>query len=251
VPRTKNSLIFQPDVIIFDVDGVLVDVRGSFHRTTLETVRFFTHKRVTPHDLQKWKNRSGFNDDWKLSTAWVQSLGGKVEYEEVKRKFLELYWGTNGDRGNVNREKWLLPRPQLRRLAARAELAIFTGRVRKELDYTLDRYGVREFFGHIVTAEDVSRPKPAPEGLLAIVNGRDSSKAIYVGDNVDDALSAQAAGIPFVGVVSREIERSRLREALLRKHGAKAILENVKDLARRIASPGRGASAKTSIPSAV
>ena len=83
------------------------------------------------------------------------------------------------------------------------------------------------------------------------MNGRDSSKAIYVGDNVDDALSAQAAGIPFVGVVSREIERSRLREALLRKHGAKAILENVKDLARRIASPGRGASAKTSIPSAV
>ena len=34
-------------VIIFDVDGVLVDVRGSFHTTVLETVRFFTGKRVT------------------------------------------------------------------------------------------------------------------------------------------------------------------------------------------------------------
>ncbi|MDE3109764.1 MAG: HAD family hydrolase, partial [Acidobacteriota bacterium] len=106
----------HPEVIVFDVDGVLVDVRGSFHRTTLQTVRHFTKKRVTAHDLHKWKNQSGYNDDWKLSTAWVQSLGGKFEYDEVKRRFIELYWGTNGDRGNVAREKWLLPRPQLRRL---------------------------------------------------------------------------------------------------------------------------------------
>lgn len=245
VPKTKNPLKFQPDVIIFDVDGVLVDVRGSFHRTTLETVRFFTKKRVTPHDLHKWKNQSGFNDDWKLSTAWVQSLGGKFEYDEVKRKFLELYWGTNGDRANVEREKWLLPRPQLRRLSAGAELAIFTGRVRKELDYTLDRYGVREFFRHIVTAEDVSRPKPAPDGLAAILNGRDPSKAIYVGDNVDDALAAQAAGMPFVGVVSREIERSRTREALLRSYGARTILGNVKELEGRIAASRGAAPART------
>ena len=126
----------QPQLIIFDVDGVLVDVRGSFHRTTLETVRFFTGKRVTRAQLHDWKNRSGFNDDWKFSTAWVQSLGGKNEYDEVKSKFVELYWGREGS-GNVSREKWLLSSAQLRRLAKRAELAIFTGRTRKELDHTL------------------------------------------------------------------------------------------------------------------
>lgn len=249
MPTSKDSLKFQPEVIIFDVDGVLVDVRGSFHRTTLETVRFFTHERVTAHQLQKWKNQSGFNDDWKLSTAWVQSLGGKFEYDEVKQKFVELYWGANGDRGNVEREKWLLPKPQLRRLAARAELAIFTGRVRKELNYTLDRNGVHEFFGHIVTAEDVSNPKPAPEGLLAILNGREPAKAIYVGDNVDDALAAQAAGVAFVGVVSAEIERSRTRAALLRKLGAKIIVSHVKELESRISRATPVSRARTSVPS--
>lgn len=219
-----------------------MDVRGSFHRTTLETVRHFTGKRVTPHDLQKWKNQSGYNDDWKLSTAWVQSLGGKHEYDEVKRKFVDLYWGANGDRGNVKREKWLLPRPQLRRLAARAELAIFTGRVRKELNYTLERCGVRKFFSRIVTAEDVTKPKPDPEGLLAILSGRDPASAVYVGDNVDDALAAQAAGMPFIGIVAPDIERSRTRAALLRKMGAKAILKSVKVLDRHIgprAAPAR------------
>ena len=176
-------------VIIFDVDGVLVDTTGSFQRTTLETVRFFTGQRVTRRELHQWKNRPGFNDDWKLSTAWVQSLGGTQTYDEVKRKFVELYWGAH-QKGNVAREKWLLPRPQLKRLAAISELAIFTGRVWEELNYTLDRSKVREYFPHIVTAEDVKQGKPHPEGLLKILNGRSPSSALYVGDNVDDALAA-------------------------------------------------------------
>src|ERR1700685_981349 len=177
---------FHPSVIIFDVDGVLVDTRGSFQRTTLETVEFFVGKRVSRRELHQWKNRPGFNDDWKLSTAWVNALGKKIEYDEVKRKFVELYWGKNG-KGNVAREKWLLPRAALRRLASRAELALFTGRVHAEADYTLDRCRVREFFHSIVTVEDVTRPKPDPEGLLKILRGRDPAKALYLGDNVDDA----------------------------------------------------------------
>ena len=148
-------MIQKPSLIIFDVDGVLVDVSGSFHQTVLETVKHFTGKRVTLAELHRWKNRSGYNDDWKLSTAWVQSLGGKFEYDEVKRKFVEIYWGKNGKRGNVRREKWLLSRASLRRLAKNAELALFTGRVWDELDYTLDRCKTRNFFRQIVTAEDV------------------------------------------------------------------------------------------------
>ncbi|MGA8765518.1 MAG: HAD family hydrolase [Candidatus Acidiferrales bacterium] len=224
-----DKIITQPEIVIFDVDGVLVDVRGSFHTTVLETVRSFTKKRVTRAELHRWKNKSGFNDDWKLSTAWVQSLGGKFEYDEVKRKFVELYWGKNG-KGNVAREKWLLPRTSLRRLAGRAELALFTGRVRAEADYTLDRCRVREFFRQIITVEDVQRPKPDPEGLLKILNGRDPATALYLGDNVDDALASRAAQIPFLGILPRNSEARRTRSALLTKHGARAILDDVKEL---------------------
>ena len=219
-----------PEVIIFDVDGVLVDVRGSFHSTVLETVRYFTGKRVTRAELHLWKNRSGFNDDWKLSTAWVRSLGGRQEYDQVKKKFVELYWGEGGQGGNVDHEKWLLPRASLRRLAKRAELALFTGRVRMETDYTLDRLKMREFFRQIVTVEDVAKPKPDPEGLRKILAGRDPAKAIYLGDNVDDAIAAQAAGIPFIGILPQSLGARRARRALLRKHGAVAVLRDVTQL---------------------
>jgi len=219
----------MPEVIVFDIDGVLVDVRGSFHKTTLETVRFFTGKRVTRTELQGWKSKSGFNDDWKLSTAWVHSLGGNTPYEEVKRKFVEVYWGANGE-GNVVREKWLLPRTSLRRLAKQAELALFTGRVRAETDYTLNRCRVGEFFRQIVTVEDVKRPKPNAEGLLKILKGRDPAAALYIGDNIDDALAARAAGVPFLGVLPRKSEARRRRATQLRESGAQAVLDNVSEL---------------------
>jgi len=241
-PRTlrsnKRALRSQPKLIIFDVDGVLVDVRGSFHRTTLETVKFFTGKHVTRAELHDWKNQSGFNDDWKLSTAWVQSLGGKFEYEEVKSKFIELYWGEQGT-GNVTREKWLLPTAQLQRLAKRAELAIFTGRTRKELDHTLERCRVRRFFKNVVTVEDVSHPKPDPEGLLKILKAGDPRTAIYVGDNIDDALASQSARIPFVGIAFGRGEARRHRRDLLQKIGAQAVLSDVTRLENWLKAPVR------------
>jgi HAD superfamily hydrolase (TIGR01548 family) len=227
VSRDKTGV--HAELIIFDVDGVLIDVRGSFHRTTLQTVRFFTGKRVTSDELQKWKNRSGFNDDWTLSTAWVQSLGGKFEYEEVKRKFIELYWGNDGA-GNVSREKWLLPRASLVRLSEFAELAIFTGRTRKELDYSLELCRVRNFFGRIVTVEDVARPKPDPEGLLEILRGQDPAGAIYVGDSIDDAIASQSAGIPFVGVSFGKGEARRQRAKLLKERGARTVIDKITGL---------------------
>lgn len=208
-----------------------METRRSFQRTTLETVNFFTKKRVTLRELHMWKNRPGFNDDWKLCTAWVRDLGFDVTFDQIKAKFQELYWGKDdGNTGNVTGEKWLLPPARLRRLSRRAELAIFTGRYYREMDYTLDRNNLHGLFGQIVTVEHTKRPKPAPDGLLKILNGRDPATALYLGDNVDDALAAQAAGVPFVGVLPRKSEERRQRAARLKHLGALTILGHVNEL---------------------
>jgi HAD superfamily hydrolase (TIGR01548 family) len=223
----------HPEVIVFDVDGVLVDTRESFLRTTLETVKFFTKKRVTARQWHAWKNKPGFNDDWKLSTAWVHSLGFDFTYDEIKAKFVELYWGPNGDGskgGFVNGEKWLLPKPTLRSLNKKAELAIFTGRVAREMDWTLNRQGVRNLFHQIVTADDVKHGKPAPDGLIKLLHGRDPQVALYLGDNVDDANASRAAGVPFVGVLPRNSEERRQRGATLKTLGALTIIGHIREL---------------------
>ncbi len=48
-----------PRLVIFDVDGVLVDVHGSYHRSILDTVKHFTGRRFTYADIQQWKSRVG------------------------------------------------------------------------------------------------------------------------------------------------------------------------------------------------
>ena len=219
-----------PKLVIFDVDGVLVDVRGSFHKSILDTVRFFTHRRVTYAEIHQWKNRSGYNDDWRLSTDWIASLGREIPYEEVKARFQKFYWGTKTRPGNVSKEKWLVTHDRLARWSRRAELALFTGRTRQELHHTLDGTRAKHIFRRVVTMDDVKKGKPHPEGLLLLLDGTAPREALYLGDNIDDALSAKSARVPFLGVLPFGTEAHRARSARLRELGALKILHNVREL---------------------
>jgi HAD superfamily phosphatase len=222
----------SPKLVIFDVDGVLVNVRGSFHRSILDTVQFFTKRRVTYGEISAWKNRGGYNDDWRLSTDWIASLGVKAGYATVKKQFMRFYWGEKGYPGNVTRERWIVPRGRLERWSRRAPLALFTGRTRTELDHTLDRLKTRRYFTKIVTMDDVRNLKPDPEGLFLLLGKMDPRDAVYLGDNVDDALSSQRAGVPFFGVLpgGGTPAARRTRAGLLRDAGALAIFEKAIEL---------------------
>jgi HAD superfamily hydrolase (TIGR01548 family) len=219
-----------PKLVIFDVDGVLVDVRGSFHRSILETIQYFTGRRVAYAEIHEWKNRSGYNDDWRLTTDWIAALGKPIPYATVKARFQKFYWGTKDLPGNVSREKWLVTPSRLKQWSRRADLALFTGRTRRELRHTLERSPVNSFFRRAVTLDDVKKGKPDPEGLNLLLDGSPPRDAVYLGDNIDDALAAKRARVPFLGVLPQGSVAHRIRAAKLRELGALGILHHVKDL---------------------
>ena len=219
-----------PKLVIFDVDGVLVDVHGSFHKSIIDTIHFFTGRRVTYGEIHEWKNRSGYNDDWRLTTDWIASLGGEVPYAVVKKRFQKFYWGTKARPGNVSRERWLITHARLARWSRRAELALFTGRTRRELRYTLDSTDAKSIFHRAVTMDDVTKGKPHPEGLRVLLGGTSPREALYLGDNIDDALAAKRARVPWLGILPHGSEANRVRAAKLRELGALAILHSVRDL---------------------
>ncbi len=220
----------SPKLVVFDVDGVLVDVHGSFHKSIVDTVRFFTGHRVTYAQIHEWKNRTGYNDDWRLSTDWVASLGKEVPYEKVKAQFQKFYWGTRSLPGNVSKEKWLVTQKLLGRWSKRAELSLFTGRTRRELNHTLKGTPAKRIFRRAVTMDDVKKGKPDPEGLLVLLNGAPARDALYLGDNIDDALSAKRAGVPFLGVLPHGSDAHSARAKNLRELGAIDVLHSVRDL---------------------
>lgn len=226
----RHTPRLDPEILIFDVDGVLVDVRETFWLSALQTVREITGKRATWAELYRWKSKPENNDDWRMVANWVSSMGQQLSYEQARDAFQKYYWGENGKPGNVLKEKLLVSQRQFSIWASRRELNLFTGRTRKEFSYTFERMPAAGLFRHVVTMDDVRNKKPSPEGLLKILGRRDPRSALYLGDNIDDALAAQAAGVPFMAIVPPQSFDFRNRASQFRKLGALAILNRVIDL---------------------
>jgi HAD superfamily phosphatase len=220
----------SPKILIFDVDGVLVDVRGTYWRSALETVRYLSGRRVTYKELHEWKSRPGFNDDWRMTAAWVTELGRPTTYEEAREAFNRFYWGANGKPGNVRNEKLVITPGQIERWAARYELNIFTGRTRREFNHTFERWAGTGHFRTVITMDDVKRMKPHPDGLRKILRRRDPARALYLGDNIDDALAARGAGVDFLAVAPPGARDGRKRAKEFRKLGALGMLERATEL---------------------
>jgi HAD superfamily phosphatase len=193
-------------LLIFDMDGVLVDVAESYRETIARTVARFTGAEVTRERIQEYKNRGGFNDDWDLSHRMIHDAGVDAPFEGVKECFQRIFLGKNGD-GLITRERWIARPGALEKLGERFRLAIFTGRPRDEAAITLQRFAGGVVFQPVVGMFDVKKRKPHPEGLLNIWNAArgaegEACKAWYVGDSVDDARCARAAGVPFIGIAA-------------------------------------------------
>ncbi|HLH41849.1 MAG TPA: HAD family hydrolase [Bryobacteraceae bacterium] len=216
-------------IIAFDMDGVLAEVTDSYREGVVRTVEHFTGQRIERDLVQQYKNAGGWNNDWALSQRICADLGRQVDYQTVVAYFNEIFIGHNGD-GLIQRERWF-PKPGfLERLQARFGLAIFTGRLRYELDFTLNRFAPDLAFDPIICAEHVANGKPAPDGLLAIQRMRPGRKLWYVGDTIDDARSARAARVPFIGVLARSHSHREELGKLFEQEKAAAIVENVNEI---------------------
>ena len=227
-----------PQILIFDVDGVLVDVRLSFWLSALETMKFLTGKHVTWSELHKWKALPGNNDDWNMVARWATALGRPTSYDEARDAFQQFYWGAHGKRGNVKKEKMVVPPRLIEKWARRFELNLFTGRTRREFAYTFDRWPAARHFRTVITMDDAPK-KPRPDGLLKILGDRDPGAALYVGDNIDDALSAREARVPFMAILPRNAFEYRKRAAQFRKLGALALLPKTAALDARLPRAAR------------
>jgi len=216
-------------LVVFDMDGVLVDVTESYRETIVRTVRHFAGVTMTHAHIQDYKNQGGFNDDWNLSHHVIAQHGVAVEFQTVVDYFQGLFHG-NGTDGLILRERWMAREGLFDRLAARFDLALFTGRMRWEAQVTLDRCAPKLRFNPIVGLEDVQELKPAPEGLLKIAAGAPGRKMWYIGDTIDDARCARAAGVPFIGIVSRTNPRRPQVTALFQGENAVAVLDDINQL---------------------
>ncbi len=212
-------------MLVFDMDGVLVEVSESYRETLVLTVKHFTGETITRDSIQEYKNQGGWNNDWSLSQRICRDFGVEIPYATIVEYFNYLFL----DQGMIHRERWIPRDGLLDRLAEKFEFAIFTGRTTEEAEITLKREGLRDRF-LLVTANDVEHEKPAPDGLLKIAALHPSKKLLYIGDTVDDARCAKAAYVPFIGVAARRSPRRDELVELLQSEGAIQVVEDINEI---------------------
>lgn len=247
-------------IVVFDIDGVVRDVGGSYRRAIADTVEHYTSGvyRPSPVEIDQLKSEGTWNNDWEASQELVyryfEAQGQTrsqvaLDYNTLVDFFQSRYRGPDPENwtGYICTEPLLLQPSYLESLTAGGiPWGFFSGATRGSANYVLKRrLGLQT---PVLIAMEDAPGKPDPTGLLATVDQLEqqyqiNSKipVIYVGDTVADMYTVQEArtlhpGRSWIGVgvlpphVQETLERRNAYEETLKVAGAALVFSNVEQL---------------------
>jgi HAD superfamily phosphatase len=188
--------------VLFDMDGVLVDVSHSYRETVVRVIEKYLGKKPEKCSIQAYKNRGGFNNDWDLCERYLKDNGKEVDKTEIIAVFQRIYLGENHN-GLIKNEKWLLNQDLMEQIKNKYKTGIVTGRPSREANYVLKRFNAEKYFSILITMDDIpsDKNKPHPYSLKLALKLLKVREAVYFGDTVDDIIAAQRASVIPFGVV--------------------------------------------------
>jgi HAD superfamily phosphatase len=252
-PSKVDLALLSSTVFVFDIDGVIRDVSGSYRRALADTVEHFTNAayRPTPEEIDELKAEGLWNNDWEASQELIkrysQVLGQEIQVssDAIVEFFQGRYRGRNSDwsDGYIASEPLIATTEYFRELTiAKIGWGFFSGATRASAGYVLQRL---EIDAPVLVAMEDAAGKPDPTGLLLAVKqiearqDESASLVVYVGDTVADMLTVVKARVYdasyqyfAVGVIPPHVSQD-LRDryaALLKENGADIVLNSVLDL---------------------
>ncbi len=247
-------------IVVFDIDGVVRDVGGSYRRALADTVEHFTGGvyRPSPAEIDQLKSEGLWNNDWEASQELVYryfdaqgQMRSQValDYNILVDFFQSRYRGPDPANwtGYICTEPLLLQPSYLESLTTSGiPWGFFSGATRGSANYVLERrLGLQM---PVLIAMEDAPGKPDPTGLLATVDQLEQRyqinvelPVIYVGDTVADIYTVQEARTLHparswigVGVVPPHVqetpERHNAYEETLKAAGAAVVFSNVEQL---------------------
>lgn len=241
-------------IVVFDIDGVVRDVAGSYRRAIADTVEHFTQGqyRPSPDDIDALKAEGCWNNDWEASQELIVrflKMQDKVamlpDFQGIVDFFQTQYRGENFS-GYIQGEPLLMSSQYLENLTqGNVAWGFFSGATRGSAGYVLEqRLGLENPI--LVSMEDAPG-KPDPTGLfqaIILLSQRHSFGVdfsvpfqfpiIYVGDTVADMQTVERARQVYpmqqwvgVGVIPPHIQKRSSYTQLLENAGAISVLDSV------------------------
>ena len=213
--------------IVFDLDGTLIDSTELILSSYRHTMRTHLGRQLPDAD-------------------WLSTMGRPLRVqlrdfardEEVVQAMMDTYTAHNDEHHDAAIAAFPGVPALLRTLVeADYRLGIATS---KRKEFALRGLRVSglpvEWFGAIVTADDVERHKPDPEPLLVALDElgcRSPGAAMYVGDSPFDMAAGRAAGMMTVAVAWGPHD-----EESLARHSPDFTLEKPSELLEVVAAQG-------------
>jgi beta-phosphoglucomutase family hydrolase len=179
---------------IFDMDGVIVDNHEYHFKAWMEFTKKYNF------DLNEFIYRTEFNG--KTNADLFTKIFGNIPKEKIQAYSLEK-------ESNYQRlyETKMKPHTGLedflnQLLSKNYKIALGTSAPKTNVDFTLDKLGLREYFEVIVDGSQVSKGKPDPEVYTSCCNllNLPPSKCLVFEDSIAGLQSGKDAGCRIMGV---------------------------------------------------
>jgi len=218
-------------LVLFDLDGTLIEFNYNYSLARRIIIEKLVEMGVERSILSDSKPASvnleeavSFMRGKGLNEEQLRALRRRV-YEAVEPLELEAAGNPVVRDGIVELLNWLV--------GTGVKMAVCTNNCRKASSIILEKSGLKAFFKHVFTRDDVERIKPFPDLILKAckVIGVPPEETIHVGDSPIDVAAARGAGAIPVGVASSLWSFEKLREA-----GAEHTVSNAYELKKVISS---------------
>ncbi len=177
--------------LIFDFDGTLVDLLVDWQFWLDSLMTYFHSYEPSCVEADFFAAEQNY---------FIAQYG-----PEVKKKIDEVGYEAehHHSRGFIPRQELISLLP---RLKEKYSLSIWSSNNRLTITPILEELGLDKYFDLIVPINDVALIKPAPDGFELIKNKYPYSPVDYlmIGDSRADAGAAQASGIDFFNVITKE-----------------------------------------------
>ncbi len=214
-------------LIIFDMDGVLIDSEDAITRAAMEALRSGWN---IPAQYADFKPFTGMGE--KVFIGSVSQKYGVPFCEEMRTQTYRIYCATARERVTVF--PWSLEMPQALRDAG-YRIAVGSAADDVKVQCNLQCIGVDPaIFSAIVTAEEVERKKPDPAIFLKCAEkcGVDPADCLVFEDAVSGVQAAKAGGMRCIAITT-SFDRQTLLDA-----GADAVVNELPEALNWITQNG-------------
>jgi phosphoglycolate phosphatase len=184
----------QPALVVFDLDGTLIDSAPDMHRAVNLMLADLGRPPLTLPDI---RTMVGDGASALIARALAARQCVTADPGQALAQFLEHY---EAEPTEFTRTFPGVPETLERLQAFGLTLAVCTNKPTRLTQMILQRLGIDRFFVRVVAGDTLPHRKPDPRALLDVMNafGTPPAATLMVGDSEVDAATAHAANVPFV-----------------------------------------------------